>query len=253
MAAGPVHAGIIEAGHLRFSVIGDNLLFRESRQRQPYEHLKSKIQANGKDTKPTDIEIARQWMCENFFDVRAFGAVMTTTQFNCGQVRRPVQLTFVRSIDRIFTTEHTISRQAFTGDKNIKSGTGTLGKKHTVAYGLYRSHGFINPVFAEKTGFSETDLAVIWKALAELFDLDRSAARGLMAVRGVHIFKHDSKLGSAPAHRLFETVSVQMKEGVVFPRSFQDYIVRLPQQSALPPGITLIDGSSLGEIGRAHV
>src|SRR5258705_12918284 len=111
-------------------------------------------------------------MCENFFDIRAFGAVMSTTDFNCGQVRGPVQLPFARSIDRVFTTEHTISRQAFTGEKDVKSGTGTFGRKHTVAYGLYRTHGFINPVFAERTGFSEDDLTLLWKALRSMFDLD---------------------------------------------------------------------------------
>lgn len=106
----------------------------------------------------------RAWMCENFFGIRAFGAVMSTTEFNRGQVRGPVQLAFSRSIDRILTTEHTIVRQAFTGEKDIKSGTGTFDRKHTVAHGLYRTHGFINPVFAGKTGFSEDDLAELWKA-----------------------------------------------------------------------------------------
>lgn len=234
-----------DKGYDVFVLAGNTL---ESRQKQPYEHLKGEIQAKGKDTKPTDIEKARRWMCENFFDIRAFGAVMTTTEFNCGQVRGPVQLTFARSIDRVFTTEHTISRQAFTGEKDVKSGTGTFGKKHTVAYGLYRAHGFINPVFADKTQFSEKDLAEVWKALCSLFDLDRSAARGMMAARGLYIFKHDSKLGSAPAHRLFETVSVKLREGVVVPRSFGDYIVTAPESSALPSGITLIEGCSLSAV-----
>ncbi len=228
-----------QKGYDVFVLAGNTL---ESRQRQPFDHLKGEIEAKGKDTKTTDIEKARAWMCENFFDIRAFGAVMSTTDFNCGQVRGPVQLTFSRSIDRIFTTEHTISRQAFTGEKDIKSGTGTFGRKHTVAYGLYRAHGFINPVFADKTGFSEDDLVELWKALGNLFDLDRSAARGLMAPRGLYIFKHDSKLGSAPAHQLFETVSVKLKEGVVSPRFFSDYIVSAPSQSALPSGITLVEG-----------
>jgi CRISPR-associated protein Csd2 len=231
-----------EHGYDVFVLAGNTL---ESRQRQPFEHLTLQIEAKGKDTKPTDIEKARAWMCENFFDIRAFGAVMSTTDFNCGQVRGPVQLTFSRSIDRVFTTEHTISRQAFTGEKDIKSGTGTFGKKHTVAYGLYLAHGFINPVFAEKTGFSEDDLAELWKALTNLFDLDRSAARGLMSPRGLYIFKHDSKLGSAPANQLFETISVKLKEGVVSPRSFSDYIVTSPEPSALPAGITLIEGCGL--------
>lgn len=219
----------------------------ESRQRMPYDNLKGDIKPERDKTKPTDVEKARVWMCGNFFDIRAFGAVMTTTDFNCGQVRGPVQLTFARSIDRVFTTEHTISRQAFTTEKEreTKSGTGTFGRKHTVAYGLYRAQGFINPVFAERTGFSEADLVILWKALCSLFDLDRSAARGLMSVRGLYIFKHESKLGSAPAHQLLESVSPKLKGGVVSPRSFSDYVITVPEASALPKGVTLIEGCSL--------
>jgi CRISPR-associated protein Csd2 len=144
-------------------VLSGNTL--ESRQRLPFEKLagEEKIEAKGKDTKPTDIEKARQWMCRHFFDVRAFGAVMSTTEFNCGQVRGPVQITFARSIDRVLPTEHTISRQAFTGEKDIRSGTGTLGRKFTIPYGLYLAHGYINPMFAAKTGFGDADLALLWK------------------------------------------------------------------------------------------
>jgi CRISPR-associated protein Csd2 len=230
--------GNVQNGYDVFVLAGNTL---ESRQRLPYDHLKGEIEPKGKDTKAADIDKARQWMCENFFDIRAFGAVMSTTEFNCGQVRGPVQLTFARSLDRISTTEHTISRQAFTGEKDKKSGTGTFGRKHTVAYGLYLAHGFINPVFAEKTGFSENDLAVLWKALGSLFDLDRSAARGLMAARGLYIFKHDSKLGSAPAHKLFESVSIKLNPGVEIPRSFAHYTIMVPKASALPEGVTLIE------------
>lgn len=214
----------------------------ESKQKEPFEALKDAITAKGKDTKPTDIEKARDWMCANFFDVRAFGAVMSTTEFNCGQVRGPVQVTFARSKDRILSTEHTISRQAFTGEKDIKSGTGTFGRKHTVAYGLYAAHGYINPVFAEKTGFTNEDLNLLWKALANLFELDRSASRGTMSTRGLYIFKHESKLGNAPAQSLFEKIDVKLKDGVESPRSFSDYTVTLPSPDSLPAGITLIDG-----------
>jgi len=217
----------------------------ESKQKRAYEHLKEQVTAAGPKTKKEDIDRARDWMCANFFDIRAFGAVMSVTDFNCGQVRGPVQLMFARSNDRVFTTEHTISRQAFTGEKDVKSGTGTFGRKHTVAYGLYRTHGFINPVFAEQTGFSEEDLKLLWKAFCSLFELDRSAARGLMAPRGLYIFKHDSKLGSAPAHQLFESVSVKLKDGVVSPRSFSDYTVTVPEASELPNGITLMNGCAV--------
>lgn len=232
---------IAEKGNGIFVLSGNTL---ESRQRLPFEHLtgEDKIEAKGKDTKPTDIEKARQWMCKNFFDVRAFGAVMSTTEFNCGQVRGPVQITFARSIDRVLPTEHTISRQAFTGEKDIKSGTGTLGRKYTIPYGLYLAHGYINPIFAAKTGFSEDDLALLWKALRNLFESDRSAARGTMAARGLYIFKHESKLGNTQAQRLFESIQVQKKPDVESPRAFTDYTVLPPDPGSLPEGITLIDG-----------
>lgn len=215
----------------------------ELKQKRAYDHLKINTKDAEAKTQREDIERAREWMCENFFDVRAFGAVMSTKNFNCGQVRGPVQLTFARSNDRVFTTEHTITRQAFTTEEKVATAGGSteIGRKHTVAYGLYRAHGFINPVFAEKTGFTDGDLAILWKALGSLFDLDRSAARGLMAARGLYIFKHDSKLGSAPAHKLFESVTIKLKEGVVSPRAFSDYIVTAPDRSALPAGVELIE------------
>jgi CRISPR-associated protein Csd2 len=223
-------------------VLSGNTL--ESRQRLPYGTLtgEDKIEAKGKDTKATDIEKARQWMCRNFFDVRAFGAVMSTTEFNCGQVRGPLQLTFARSVDRILPTEHTISRQAFTGEKDIKSGTGTLGRKHTIPYGLYVAYGYVNPFFAAKTGFDTADLELVRRALASLFDLDRSAARGKMAVRGLYMFKHESSLGNAPAQSLFDTVVIRKRDGIETPRSFADYEVVTPSPSSLPSGITLING-----------
>jgi CRISPR-associated protein Csd2 len=230
--------GAIAKGYDIFVLSGNTL---ESRQRLPYEHLSGTIKAEGKDTKTADIEKARAWMCENFFDVRAFGAVMSTTSFNCGQVRGPLQLTFSRSVDRIFTTEHTISRQAFTGEKDIKSGTGTFGHKHTIAYGLYRAYGFINPVFARQTGFSGDDLDLVWKALGNMFDIDRSAARGLMAARRLFVFKHQSALGEAPAHKLFESVTAKLNEGVVAPRSFADYTITGPSKESLPSGVELFE------------
>jgi len=235
----------VTKGYDVFVLAGNTL---ESRQRQPFEHLKGEITAAGKDTKAPDVQKARDWMCENFFDVRTFGAVMSTTSFNCGQVRGPLQLTFARSVDRIFTTEHTISRQAFTGEKDIKSGTGTFGRKHTVAYGLYRAHGFLNPVFARQTGFSNEDLDLVWKALGNMFDIDRSAARGLMAARRLFVFKHNSALGEAPAHRLFESVKAKLKDGVVVPRSFDDYQVSGPDAASLPPGIEFLDPLALAAL-----
>lgn len=231
--------GSVEKGYDIFVLSGNTL---ESRQRLPYDNLKGEIEPRGRDTKPDNIRRARQWMCDNFFDVRSLGAVMSTTDFNCGQVRGPVQITFARSIDRILTTEHIIIRQAFTGEKDVKSGTGTMGRKHTISYGLYRAHGYINPIFAEQTGFSEDDLALVWKALGNLFELDHSAARGSMATRGLYVFRHSCKLGNAPAQRLFDTVQIARKDGVECPRSFADYVVSPPKPASLPSGVSLLEG-----------
>lgn len=241
------NAGALETSSYNIFVQSGNTL--ESRQRLPFEKVTEpeKIEPKGRDTKPKDIEKARRWMCDHFFDIRAFGAVMSTTDFNCGQVRGPVQVTFSRSVDRILSTEHTISRQAFTGEKDIKPGsTGTLGRKHTIPYGLYRGYGFINPIFASQTGFGEQDLSLLWKALSNLFELDRSAARGKMAARGLHIFKHECKLGNAQAQGLFDRVVVKMNDGVETPRSFSDYTVNAPDAATLPQGVTYIDGLTLG-------
>jgi len=229
------YVAVAKSGQTGYEIFVQSGHSLESKQKQPYEHLS----IAPKSTNAKDIEKAREWMCQNFFDVRAFGAVMSTTDFNCGQVRGPVQLTFARSIDRIFTTEHGITRVAYTKEEKKASTTATteMGRKHTVAYGLYRAHGFINPVFAKQTGFSEDDLELLWKALENMFDLDHSAARGLMAARGLYVFKHRSALGEAPAHKLFESVSVRLKDGVVSPRSFQDYIVSEPDPASLPQGV----------------
>ena len=195
-----------------------------------------------KNAKQGADESARAWMCENFFDVRTFGAVMTTG-VNCGQVRGPVQITFARSIDPIVSTEHAITRMAVTTEKDAEKqdgGNKTMGRKATVPYGLYRAEGFINPFLATQTGFSEADLELFWQALAQMFDFDRSASRGLMALRKLIIFKHADKLGNAPAHKLFERVKVSLKEGVSVPRSFEDYEVTI-DKADLPQGIEILD------------
>jgi CRISPR-associated protein Csd2 len=227
----------VRKGYEIFVLAGNTL---ESRQRMPYDNLKSEITPAGAKTKAAEIARARSWMCEHFFDVRTFGAVMSTTEFNCGQVRGPVQITFARSVDRVFSSEHTIYRQAFTGERDIKSGTGTFGKKHTVAYGLYRAQGFISPAFARQTGFHEDDLTLLWKALGNMFELDRSATRGLMSTRELFVFKHRSALGNAPAHRLFELVTARKRDGVETPRCYFDYVITAPIPSQLPDGVDLL-------------
>jgi CRISPR-associated protein Csd2 len=234
----------VETGYDIYVLAGHAL---ESRQKLAYDNLKNESGGKAKKVGKDDIEPARQWMCKNFFDVRTFGAVMSTKKSNCGQVRGPAQITFSRSVDRVWPTEHRIQRVCFTTEDKQESSAGSseIGRKHTIPYGLYRGYGFINPVFAAQTGFGEADLALLWKALGNLFELDRSAARGNMAVRGLHIFKHDCKLGNAQAQRLFDTIQPAKKEGVETPRSFADYTVATPAPGSLPPGITYIDGLAL--------
>jgi len=234
-------SGKPEKGYDVFVLQGHAL---EKRQRMPYENLIGLDRAKGNDTLRDDVDRARAWMCENFFDIRAFGAVMSTTDFNCGQVRGPVQMTFARSIDRVLSQEHTITRVAYTREAKA-AGTAAqteMGRKHTIAYGLYRAHGFVNPFLAggkSGTGFTEQDLELLWEALLNMFELDRSASRGLMACRGLIIFKHHSPLGNAPAHELFKRVEVTRREGVEAPRSFDDYVLRVNDED-MPPGVELI-------------
>ncbi len=174
-----------------------------------------------------DVSKARQWMCQNFFDVRAFGAVMSTG-INCGQVRGPVQLTFARSVEPIVALEHTITRMAVATEAEAEKQQGdnrTMGRKHTVPYGVYVAHGFISSFLAKQTGFGDDDLELVFQALAHMFEHDRSAARGEMSTRGLYVFKHDSELGNAPAHDLFERLQVKPKEDGVVARSFDAYSV----------------------------
>ena len=200
------------------------------------ENVKSK-------EKGEKTEAARQFMCKAYYDIRTFGAVMTTGK-NAGQVRGPVQLTFSRSIDQIVPLEHSITRCAVATEAEAIKQQGdnrTMGRKFTVPYALYRCHGFISAAFAEQTGFSEDDLNLFWEALLKMYDHDHSAARGQMAVRRLIIFKHDSKLGNAPAHKLFELVTAEAKASPA--RDFIDYYINVPEQSQMPRGITLIDRS----------
>ncbi len=186
-----------------------------------------------------DVNKARDWMCQNFFDVRTFGAVMSIG-VNCGQVRGPVQITFARSVDPIIAQEHSITRMAVATEAEAEKQGGdnrTMGRKHTVPYGLYVAHGFVSSFLAKQTGFSDDDLELLWQALAQMFDHDRSAARGEMATRGLYVFKHESELGNAPAHTLFERVRVVRKADV--PRSFADYEVAV-NEAEMPSGVTLL-------------
>ncbi|MDR3515844.1 MAG: type I-C CRISPR-associated protein Cas7/Csd2 [Azospirillaceae bacterium] len=195
-----------------------------------------------KEGEKSSEDKARALMCANFYDVRAFGAVMSTKKFNAGQVRGPVQITFARSVNRILPSDHTITRVARETEARAAEGGSTeMGGKSTVAYGLYRAHGFVSPHLADGdkgTGFSEADLALLWEALGLMFDLDRSAARGLMATRRLIAFRHDSRLGNAPAHTLLERVKVVPNSDV--PRDFTDFEVTL-NRDGLPQGVAILD------------
>lgn len=197
-----------------------------------------------KELKKDDPEIDKkicQFMCKNFFDIRTFGAVMTTfvkAALNCGQVRGPVQLGFARSIDPIVTQEVTITRVAITTKKDAENKSTEMGRKYIVPYALYRVDGYISANLARKvTGFSEDDLALLWQSIINMFEYDRSAARGNMAVRELIVFKHASELGNAPAYKLFDTVSVKRKDGVVAARSYNDYEVDVAEEK-LPEGVS---------------
>ena len=192
----------------------------------------------GKDKETKERELTA-WMCQNFFDIRAFGAVMTTA-INCGQVRGPVQFAFARSVEPNVTLEHAITRCAVTKEEDVDKER-TMGRKFTVPYGLYRAHGFINARLAQKTGFDEGDLSLLWEALAGMFDVDRSAARGEMNPRRLIVFKHESDLGNAPAHRLFERVVARKKTATEGPaRNIEDYEISV-NQNDLPSGVSVME------------
>lgn len=193
-----------------------------------------------KEKQEEKTEAARKVMCSRYYDVRTFGAVMSTGK-NAGQVRGPIQLTFARSVDPINSSEHSITRMAVTTEKEAEKQSGdnrTMGRKSTVPYGLYVCHGFVSANLAAQTGFSEDDLVLFWEALKNMFDVDRSAARGLMSAQKLIVFKHDSALGNAPANQLFDLVHVEKKADVDVPRKFGDYVVSIEKEK-IPSGVSL--------------
>lgn len=206
------------------------------------------LKSTGTKQKREDVDSARSWMCENFFDVRTFGAVMSTG-VNAGQVRGPVQITFSRSADPIVPLDLSITRVAITREEDARvvvaeDGTSSggkqteMGRKALVPYGLYRCSIFISPQQAADTGFNDEDLALFWDALVRMWDFDRSASRGMMACRGLYVFTHENPYGNAPAHKLLDRISATRRPDVVAPRSFGDYIVTVNEQD-LPDGVTL--------------
>ena len=204
--------------------------------RAAYKDLGIDLKVKDK-AKPEQVESGRKRMCEKFFDVRTFGAVLSTGP-NAGQVRGAVQMTFARSVDAIVSSEHALTVCAARDeDKPYDSQVGIQGRKATVPYGLYVCHGFISANLAKQTGFSEDDLALFWEALKNMFDIDRSAARGLMSAQRLIVFKHDSVLGNAPANKLFDLVKVEkICDGA--PRKFSDYKVSIDKDN-LPANVTV--------------
>jgi len=204
------------------------------------QHQRAHDAVGETDKKADKTVLAKAWMCKKFFDVRTFGAVMSTG-VNCGQVRGPVQLAFSRSLDPVVPLDVSITRMAVTTAAEAEKQSGdnrTMGRKSIVPYGLYRCHGFVSAPLAGQTGFSDEDLALLWEALANMFDHDRSAARGEMSARGLTVFKHESKVGNAPAHKLFELVKVaRATPEDQPPREFADYAVSIGEA---PDGVTLM-------------
>ena len=226
----------------RYKIFVENRGYLVDHKERAYAAVGAK---KGDDSKADE---AQAWMCQNYYDVRMFGAVLVGKKgegYNCGQVRGPIQMTFARSIDPVTPLDLSITRVALEnrGDKpreddDEKAATGTMGRKTLIPYGLYRGFGFFSPHFAEKTGINAEDLSTFWAALQQMWDLDRSASRGLMSCRGVYIFTHENGLGNAPAHALFDRVQVCCKEGKEVSRQFADYAVIVNDQD-LPAGLTL--------------
>ena len=197
----------------------------------------TKVPVSKRPKKEDELKLIR-FMCENFFDIRAFGAVMTT-EVNCGQVRGPVQINFARSLDPIFQQEVTVTRCAVTNAKDAEAGQ-TMGKKQVVPYGLYRAEGYISANLAKKTtGFNEDDLALLWDSLVNMFEHDHSAARGKLSSQKLIVFKHDSELGCCQSHILFDKVKVERSSKELPPRSFGDYKVTISKD--MPKGVEVIE------------
>jgi len=193
----------------------------------------------GKATRE-DIQVLRKFMCDNFYDIRTFGAVMAL-EYNCGIVRGPVQINFARSIDKIFQQEVTITRMAIANEKDMERKETEIGRKHIVPYGLYKAEGYVSAALAQNvTGFSEEDLELLWEAIINMFEHDHSAARGKMAVRKLIIFKHESIFGNAPSHELFDLIKITRKDENKPVRSYSDYNIIIDREN-LPSGVELIE------------
>ncbi|MEW6612145.1 MAG: type I-C CRISPR-associated protein Cas7/Csd2 [Pseudomonadota bacterium] len=237
------YIGIVKGEQPPYEIYIKEKAILNNQNRRAYEAIGAADLLSGGDKKRKGGEKvgeAREWMCKNFYDVRTFGAVMSTG-VNCGQVRGPVQMTFARSVDPIVAQEHSITRMAVATEAEAEKQEGdnrTMGRKHTVPYGLYVAHGFVSAHLAAQTGFSNDDLELFWEALTNMFEHDRSAARGEMSTRGLYLFRHDSPLGNAPAYSLFKRIQPRLRDGIAVPRDFEDYGIHV-DAGDLPTGVTL--------------
>lgn len=235
------HVALSKEGAEGFNIYIQEKAVLNRTNEMAYKAFEMKSEKKKMPKKVEDAQKITGWMCANFYDIRSFGAVMTT-EVNCGQVRGPVQLAFAKSVDPIMSHEISITRMAVTTEAEAEKQQGdnrTMGRKHIVPYGLYVVHGFISAPLAEKTGFSEEDLELLWNALINMFEHDRSAARGLMSSQKLFVFKHQDKLGNAPAHKLFDLIDIKRADGSEGPaRSFKDYQVTV---GVAPAGVEIIE------------
>jgi len=202
-------------------------------------YVNNGLELNQKGKKVEDVKTAQQYICKNYYDVRTFGAVMSTGEDPCGIVRGPVQINFGKSIDPVFPQDITITRQARTTEERKETGDTEMGKKNFIPYALYRAEGYISAMLAQKiTGFSEGDLEIFWTAIINMFEHDRSAARGKMCLRKLYVFKHNSVLGNCPAHILFDKIKVEKKKDIITPRKFDDYNIFIDE--TIPAGVSFI-------------
>lgn len=203
-------------------------------------YVNNSLKTNQKGKIADDVKAAQQYICKNYYDVRAFGAVMSTGDDPCGIVRGPVQINFGKSIDPIFPQDITITRHARTTEERKETGDTEMGKKNFIPYALYRAEGYISAMLANKTtGFSEEDLEILWLSIINMFEHDRSAARGKMCLRKLYVFKHESILGNSPAHILFDKIKIEKKNNIIFPRKFEDYSIIIDE--TMPEGVSFIN------------
>ena len=230
------HVALAKEGAEGFNIYVQEKAVLNRTNEMAYKEFDLKSEAKKLPKKVEDAQKVTGWMCANFYDIRSFGAVMTT-EVNCGQVRGPVQMAFAKSVEPIVSQEVSITRMAVTNEKDLEKER-TMGRKHIVPYGLYVAQGFISAPLAEKTGFSDEDLELLWNALINMFEHDRSAARGMMSSQKLFVFKHQDKLGNAPAHKLFDLIDIKRKQGAEGPaRSFKDYEVTV---GVAPAGVEVI-------------